>query len=91
MRTIHILSFAAAVVATTVLPTVASADRVCRQECVGPVCSEKCIETEGRGDRRDGVEIRREGRGDRRDYEGRSPGVELRVPGVEVEIGGGRR
>jgi hypothetical protein len=51
-------------------------------------CSEKCVETDGRGDRRDGVEIRREGREERRD---RSPGIEPRVPGVEVEIGGGRR
>jgi hypothetical protein len=90
MRTVHILSFTAAVVVTTALfPTIASAERVCRQECLGPVCSEKCVETDGRGDRRDGVEIRREGRGDRLD--GRAPGVELRVPGVEVEIGGGRR
>ncbi len=28
-----------------------TAERVCRQDCVGPVCQERCVETEGRGDR----------------------------------------
>jgi hypothetical protein len=94
----HILTIAAAVTATVALmPQTASAERVCRQECVGPVCSEKCIETEGRLERRDGVEIRREGREERREgreerreLEGRGPGLELRAPGVDVEIGGRR-
>jgi hypothetical protein len=92
MRIINTLSFAAAVVATaSLIPSIASAERVCRQECVGPVCSERCTETEGRGDRREGVEIRRENREESRELDGRAPGVELRVPGVKVEIGGGRR
>jgi hypothetical protein len=89
MRILNALSFVAALAATAaLLPTMASAERVCRSECVGPVCNEKCTETEGRSDRRDGVEIRREG--ERRQHDGRAPGVELRVPGVEVEIGGRR-
>jgi len=87
MRLITLTAALAATVA--LLPQMASADRICKQECVGPVCSEKCAETEGRGDRREGVEIR-EGRenlrGERFERE-RRPGVELRVPGVEVEIG----
>jgi hypothetical protein len=76
--------------ATTALIPQAKADRVCRQECSGPVCTEKCVETtdrdreriiiEGRGDRR---EERRE---DRRE-ENREPGIELKAPGVGVEIG----
>ena len=61
--------------------------RMCRQECAGSVCQEKCVErreTEGRRDRRDVIiEERR-----------REPGVELRVPvppipvpDVDVRIG----
>lgn len=79
---------AVAVVTTASIPQQARADRVCRQECTGPVCTEKCAETsdrdreritvEGRGDRRE------EKRDERRD---REPGVELKVPGVGVEIG----
>jgi hypothetical protein len=68
MRIANVLSFAAAVVVTAVLvPSMASAERICRQECVGPICSEKCTQTEGRGDRRDGVEMRREGGEERRE------------------------
>jgi hypothetical protein len=56
----RLISVAAAFAASVVLlPQTASAERICKQECVGPVCSEKCVETEGRGDRREGVEIRR--------------------------------
>jgi hypothetical protein len=65
----------------------ASAERVCRQDCVGPLCTERCTETQGRGDRREGVEHRRE---ERRERDGRSPGIELRLPGVEIESGRGR-
>jgi len=72
-----------------------SAERVCRQECVGPVCQERCVETsdrdrirtEGREDRREerrDEERREDRREDRRD---RNPGVELRIPGVGIEIG----
>jgi hypothetical protein len=81
---------ATAVVTIAFIPQQASAERVCRQECVGPVCKERCVEssdrdrdqirTEGRGERRE------EDRGDRREQK-REPGVELRVPGVGVEIG----
>jgi hypothetical protein len=62
---------------------------VCRQECVGVVCQEKCVErrdeTIGRRDRRDTIiEERREER---------RPGIELRVPvpipgpNVDIEVG----
>lgn len=90
MRTIFdTLAIAAVAMATSALiPQQASAERVCRQECSGPVCTEKCVETsdrereriiiEGRGDRR---EERREERRER------EPGIELKVPGVGVEIG----
>jgi hypothetical protein len=82
----------AATALTTIafIPQQASAERVCRQDCVGPVCTERCVEssdrdrdqirTEGRGERRE------DNRGDRR-AQRREPGVELRVPGVGVEIG----
>ncbi len=87
MRTFYVLA-AAAVAATALIPQTASAQRVCRQECVGIVCQERCIETEGRGERRDGIELRREGREFREERsERRGPGLELRVPGVEIELG----
>lgn len=69
----------------------ASAERVCRQDCIGPVCQEKCVETEGRDGIRERREERREGerfeerREERRDMREerreRGPGIELRVPG----------
>jgi hypothetical protein len=31
------------------IPQTANAERVCRQDCVGPVCQERCVETEGVG------------------------------------------
>jgi hypothetical protein len=80
------LAIAAIALGTTALvPTTASAERVCKQVCNGPVCKEECVETtvrerittEGR-DRRD---ERREERHDER------PGIELKAPGVGVEIG----
>lgn len=88
------VTIAAAILGGLVLTQPAAAERVCKQECVGPVCSEKCVEsgpsvrietdhdrTVGRGGReRDGVVIERE----RRD---RERGIELRTPGVNVEIG----
>jgi hypothetical protein len=84
------LVVAAATVATIAfIPQQASAERVCRQECTGPVCQERCVEssdrdrdqirTEGRGERRE------ENRDDRREQR-REPGIELKVPGVGVEI-----
>ena len=88
-------------VAATVLTTIAftpqqaNAERVCRQECVGPVCKETCVESrDGDRDRdrdRDRDQIRTDGRGDRSERRensrDRNPGVELKVPGVGVEIG----
>jgi hypothetical protein len=86
MRMFNSLAIAATVVAATALiPQTASADRVCRQECVGPVCQERCVESEGRGDRReerrDERERREERREERRD---RGPGIELRIPGPDI-------
>jgi hypothetical protein len=87
MRIFTSLAVAAvAVAATALIPQTAGAERVCRENCVGPVCQERCVETEGRGDRR--REGREERRGER--FEGRQerrPGVEIRAPGVEVEVG----
>jgi hypothetical protein len=86
MRMFNSLAIAATVVAATALiPQTASADRVCRQECVGPICQERCVESEGRGDRReerrDERERREERREERRD---RGPGIELRIPGPDI-------
>jgi hypothetical protein len=84
MRMIFPLALVATIAATTALIPQARADRVCKQECEGPVCKEKCVETTDR-DR-----IRVEGRGERREEkreDRREPGVELKVPGVGVEIG----
>lgn len=83
MRMFNSLAIAATVVAATALiPQTASAERVCRQECIGPVCQERCVESEGRGDRREERrderdERREERREERRD---RGPGIELRIP-----------
>jgi hypothetical protein len=93
MRLFNILAIVA-VAATAFISQKASADRVCRQECSGPICQERCFETEGRGGQREGREGQ-EGREERREqrYEdrgdgrGRRPGIELRVPGVGIEIG----
>jgi hypothetical protein len=95
MRLLNILAIAAAAAATAALiPQKASADRVCRQECSGPVCQERCAETEGRGGQREGREGREgleERRGqrheEREEGRGRGPGIELRVPGGGIEIG----
>ena len=95
MRLFNILAITAAAAATAALiPQKASADRVCRQECSGPICQERCVETEGREGRREGLEGR-EGREERREQRhdergegrGRGPGIELRVPGGGIEIG----
>ena len=77
-----------AMATSALIPQQASAERVCRQECSGPVCTEKCVETTDR----DRERITIEGRGDRREERReerreREPGVEFRVPGVGVEIG----
>jgi hypothetical protein len=84
MRMFNSLAIAATVVAAIALiPQTASAERVCRQECVGPVCQERCVESEGRGDRR---EERRDQRRDERREErrDRGPGIELRIPVPDI-------
>jgi hypothetical protein len=87
MRMFSSLAIAATVVAAaSLISQTASADRVCRQECVGPVCQERCVESEGRGDRREERrdqrdERREERREERRD---RGPGIELRIPGPDI-------
>ena len=95
MRLFNILAITAAAAATAALiPQKASADRVCRQECSGPICQERCVETEGREGRREGLEGR-EGREERREQRNeereerrdRGPGIELRVPGGSIGIG----
>jgi hypothetical protein len=86
MRTLLNTLAVAAIAVTTIafIPQQASAERVCRQECAGPICRERCVESRDRDQiRTDGRDDRRGRREDRRD---RDPGVEIRVPGVGVEI-----
>lgn len=89
------------ILATALLSAVAfiqpaDAQRTCRQDCLGPLCSEQCTENPGAvvierdRDRTDGRVIRRERDSDvvieeRRHR--REPGVEFRAPGVEIEVG----
>ena len=85
------VTLAAALLGSLALVQPADAQRTCRQDCVGPVCTEQC--TEGpvviERDRTDGRELRRERDADvvieeRRRL--REPGIELRTPGVDIEI-----
>jgi hypothetical protein len=101
MRTLsNSLVVAATLLATIAfIPQQANAERVCRQDCVGPVCKERCVETRDRDrdhdqiriEGRDRDQIRTEGRSDRsrqrEDSRDRNPGIELKAPGVGVEIG----
>ena len=87
MRTAHVFAFAAAVAGSALLSAPASAERVCNQNCVGPVCNEKCVDrdrdlTVGRGRRDRDVIIE-----ERRDR--RAPDVEIRRPrpGIEIDVG----
>jgi hypothetical protein len=87
MRTAHVFAFATAVAGSALLSAPASAERVCNQNCVGPVCNEKCVDrdrdlTVGRGRRDRDVIIE-----ERRDR--RAPDVEIRRPrpGVEIDVG----
>jgi hypothetical protein len=91
MRTAHALIFAVAVAGSALISVPASAQRVCNQNCVGPLCNEQCVEsnrdrdvTVGRGRARDRDVIIEERR-----YRDRDPGVEIRRsrPGVDIEIG----
>jgi len=87
MRTLYAVAAAATIVGTTLLSQPASAERVCRQDCVGPVCRERCVE---RGDRDITIGRSRRDRDviieERR--ERREPGIEFRTrrPGVDVEV-----
>ena len=73
------------------LPSAANADKVCKEVCSAGVCRQDCVETEGRGDRREGVrEERREDRREERREERRGePGIELKLPIPSVRIGPG--
>jgi hypothetical protein len=86
MRTVHIFAIAVAVAGSAVLSLPASAERICREDCIGPLCNKNCVHrdrdvTVGRGSRGRGVIIE-----ERRRV--REPGVEIRRsrPGVSVDI-----
>jgi hypothetical protein len=86
MRTAHILAIALAVAGSAALSLPASAERICREDCVGPLCNKNCVHrdrdvTVGRGVRDRDLIIR-----ERRRM--REPGVEIRRsrPGANVEI-----
>ncbi len=90
MRTVQALTYAAAIAGSALLSLPADAQRVCDRDCVGPLCSERCVQqdrdvdvTVGRSRRdRDGVIIEERGRRDGVDVEirgGRRPGVEIDV------------
>jgi hypothetical protein len=92
MRLLKTLILVAGTAATLAfIPQAANAEKVCKEVCSAGVCRQDCIETEGRGDRREGVreERREDRREDRREErrEERKPGVELRVPGVDLQLG----
>ena len=87
MRTAHVLAIAMAAAASAALSLPASAERFCREDCIGPLCNKNCVHrdrdiTVGRGVRDSDVVIE-----ERRRV--REPGVEIRRsrPGVDVEIG----
>ena len=86
MRPAHILAIALATAASAAFSLPASADRICREDCVGPLCNKNCVHrdrdiTVGRGVRDRDVIIH-----ERRRV--REPGVEIRRsrPGADVEI-----
>jgi hypothetical protein len=54
MRAAHIFAIAVAVAGSTALSLPASAERFCREDCVGPLCNRNCVQrdcdvTVGRG------------------------------------------
>jgi hypothetical protein len=85
MRTAHVFAIAIAVATSAALSLPASAQRACREDCIGPLCSKKCVEdrdlTVGRGTRSRDVIIE-----ERRRV--REPDVEIRRsrPGVNIEL-----
>ena len=87
MRIAHIFAVAVAVAGSAALSLLAGAERICREDCVGPLCSKNCVHrdrdiTVGRGVRDRDVTIEERRRG-------RAPDVEIRrsrpAPGVEIE------
>ena len=86
MRSVHVLAIALAMAASAALSLPASADRICREDCVGPLCNKNCVHRDrdvavGRGARDRDVIIQ-----ERRRV--REPGVEIgrSRPGADVEI-----
>jgi hypothetical protein len=87
-----VLIFVAAVAGSALLSLPASAERVCNQNCVGPLCNEQCTKrtpdvdvTVGRERRdRDKVIIEERNRRTGPDVE---IGKEERRPGVDIEVG----
>ncbi len=86
MRTAHVLAIAMAAAASAALSLPASAERLCREDCIGPLCNKNCVHrdrdiTVGRGVRDRDVVIE-----ERRRV--REPGVEIRRsrPGLDVEV-----
>ena len=85
MRIAHIFAVAVAVAGSAALSLPASAQRMCREDCVGPLCNKNCVHrdrdiTVGRGVRDRDVTIQ-----ERRRV--REPRVEIgrSRPGVEIE------
>ena len=80
MRTAHALAIALAVAGSAALSLPASAERVCREDCIGPLCNRNCVQRD-RGYRDRDVTV---GRG----YRDRDVTIEerrrLREPGVEI-------
>jgi hypothetical protein len=86
MRTAHVFAIAIAVAGSAALSLPASAERFCREDCVGPLCQRNCVHrdrdvTVGRGRRDRDVVIE-----ERRRV--REPGVEIRRsrPGLRLDI-----
>jgi hypothetical protein len=86
MRTAHIVAIAIAVAGSATLSLPASTERLCREDCIGPLCNRNCVHrdrdiTVGRGARDRDVVIE-----ERRRV--REPGVEIRRsrPGINIEI-----
>jgi hypothetical protein len=86
MRMAHVFGLAAALAVSAALSMPAAAQRVCNENCIGPLCNKNCTVrdrdvTVGRGVRDRGVIIE-----ERRRY--REPDAEIRRsrPGVGIEV-----
>jgi hypothetical protein len=86
MRTAQLFAIAIAVAGSAMLSLPASAERFCREDCIGPLCNRNCVHrdrdiTVGRGVRDRDVIIE-----ERRRV--REPGVEIRRsrPGLRLDI-----